>query len=154
VTLASTVYEGMFILDSGRYGREPDAVAGQIQEIIEKAGGEILVHRLWDERRLAFPIKGQRKGTYWLTYFRLDSSQLSAVRRQYRLNENVLRMLLLKVEPRIVDALVEHARSATFAPPADIAAEPAGEPVRDPVLAALGVDELDIPAADEDIEEE
>jgi len=67
----------MFILDSNRFGRDPDGVSGQISELIEKLGGEILVSRLWEERRLAYPIKGQRKGTYWLTYFRLAGGQLA-----------------------------------------------------------------------------
>jgi small subunit ribosomal protein S6 len=120
--LAANVYEGMFILDSNRFGRDSDAVSGQIQETVEKAGGQLLVHRLWEERRLAYPIKGQRKGTYWLTYFRLDSNQLVAVRRQFQLSENILRMLILKVEPRIVDALVAHAQSATFTPAPEAAA--------------------------------
>ena len=66
----------MFLLDSGRYGRNPDRVAGQIPKMIEEAGGEILVSRLWEERRLAYTIKGHRKGTYWLTYFRLNGSNV------------------------------------------------------------------------------
>jgi small subunit ribosomal protein S6 len=80
--------------------------------MIEKLGGEMLVSRLWEERRLAYPIKGQRKGTYWLTYFRIDSLKLVDLRRQCQITDNILRVLFLKVEPRIVDALVEHARSA------------------------------------------
>ena len=79
--MATNVYEGMYILDSNRYGRDSDAVSGKIREMIEKAGGEILVSRLWEERRLAYPIKGHRKGTYWLSYFRLDSSRLVEIRR-------------------------------------------------------------------------
>jgi len=144
--LASNVYEGMFILDSSRYGRDPEAVSGQIQEVIEKAGGEMLVHRLWDERRLAYAIKGQRKGTYWLTYFRLDSNQLSTVRRQYQLNENILRMLFLKVEPRIVDVLVAHARTASFVAPGEAPEVAAAVPV---VEAAVGV--LDEEVQDVDV---
>jgi len=108
--LAENVYEGMYILDSGRYGRNSETVAGQIPEIIEGAGGEMLVSRLWEERRLAYPINGQRKGTYWLTYFRLDGVKLGEVERKCQLNENILRVLFLKVDPRIVDALVEHAK--------------------------------------------
>ena len=72
--MAAIVYEGMFILDSNRFGRDHETVSGQIPAMIEKLGGEMLVSRLWEERRLAYPIKGQRKGTYWLTYFRLDST--------------------------------------------------------------------------------
>lgn len=110
--MAQNAYEGMFILDSNRYGRDPDAVSGRISEIIQRAGGEILVSRLWEERRLAYPIKGHRRGTYWLTYFRLDSSRLVEIQRQCQLNESILRKLFLKVDPRIVDALVTHARTA------------------------------------------
>jgi small subunit ribosomal protein S6 len=102
----------MFILDSNRFGRDPDGVSGQLTGAIEKLGGEILVSRLWEERRLAYPIKGQRKGTYWLIYFRLDGGQLATLRRQCEINESLMRFLFLKIEPRIVDALVTHARSA------------------------------------------
>jgi small subunit ribosomal protein S6 len=146
--LAANVYEGMFILDSSRFGRDSDAVSGQIQETIEKAGGQLLVHRLWEERRLAYPIKGQRKGTYWLSYFRLDSNQLSAVRRQFQLSENILRMLLLKVDPRIVDALVAHAQSATPAPAPEAAAPVA---VVEEEAVGVAIDDVDIDTEEEDV---
>jgi len=113
--LAENVYEGMYILDSNRYGRDQEGVSGQISEIIKQAGGEMLISRLWEERRLAYPIKGNRKGTYWLTYFRLDPDKLVGVQRQCQLNENILRVLFLKVDPRIVDALVSHAEAGNVA---------------------------------------
>ena len=102
----------MFILDSNRFGRDPDGMSALLADLIQKAGGEILVSRLWEERRLAYPIKGQRKGTYWLIYLSLDPLQLANLRRQYDINEMVLRYIFLKIDPRIVDALVTHARSA------------------------------------------
>ena len=110
--MAAIVYEGMFILDSNRFGRDHETVSGQIPTMVEKLGGEMLVSRLWEERRLAYPIKGQRKGTYWLTYFRLDATQLAELQRQCQITDDILRVLFLKVDPRIVDALVAHALSA------------------------------------------
>lgn len=107
--MAANVYEGMFLLESGRYGRDPEGVAGQIPKMIQESGGKILVSRLWEERRLAYPIKGHRKGTYWLTYFQLEPSRLNEIRRKTELSEPILRALFLKVDPRIVDALVAHA---------------------------------------------
>ncbi|MCS7304635.1 MAG: 30S ribosomal protein S6 [Thermoguttaceae bacterium] len=103
------VYEGLFIFDPIRYAREPDVLSRQITQMIESAGGEVLVSRLWEERRLAYPIKGHRKGTYWLTYFRVDSSRLQEVHRASRLNEAILRFMFVKVDPRLVDTLVQHA---------------------------------------------
>jgi len=110
--LAANVYEGMFILESNRFGRDPETVSGQIPAMIEKLGGEMLVSCLWEERRLAYTIKGQRKGAYWLTYFRLEGDRLAEQRRQCQITDDVLRVLFLKVEPRIVDTLVAHALSA------------------------------------------
>jgi small subunit ribosomal protein S6 len=123
IALAQTVYEGLFIFDSTRYGRDQDGVPGQVNELIEKLGGEVLVSRLWDERRLAFPINGQRKGTYWLTYFRLESTKLPDLKLPCSINDNILRVMFLKVEPRIVDALVSHARTAPVLAPQPVEAE-------------------------------
>ena len=130
--MAVNVYEGMYILDSNRYARDSAAVSGQIPEMIQKLGGEMLASRLWEERRLAYLIDGHRKGAYWLTYFKLDSGQLANLSRQCQLSESILRTLFLKVDPRIADALVSHAleggasqRKAATAPttaPAPVAA--------------------------------
>ena len=109
--MAAYVYEGMMILDSNRYARDPAAAATQITGLIEEAGGEVLVSRLWEERRLAYPIEGHRKGTYWLTYFRLEGPKLAEIRRKCYLSETILRVLFLKVDPRLVEILVEHART-------------------------------------------
>ena len=139
---ATVVYEGMYILDSTRYGREPDAVSKQLEEMVTKAGGEILVSRLWEERRLAYAIKGQRKGTYWLIYFRIDPKQIGGIRRQCDISETVLRTLFLKVDDRIVEPLVNHARTAT------VVSQPEGEakPARGPKPveeAAVAVDAIE-----------
>jgi small subunit ribosomal protein S6 len=122
----------MFILDSNRYSRDAAGVSGQIPEMIQKLGGEMQASRLWEERRLAYPINGQRKGTYWLTYFKLDSSKLTELSRMCQISESILRTLFLKVDPRIPEALISHALSGTTlqrrAPePAPAAAGPVGE---------------------------
>ena len=126
--MAETVYEGMFLLDSNRYGRDPEGVAGQVPGMIREAGGEVLVSRMWEERRLAFPIKGRRKGTYWLTYFRMDGRNLTDLKRKSQLNENVLRVLFIKIDPRIVDTLVEHAQAPEGKSATERAEEKKGEP--------------------------
>ncbi len=126
--MAAKVYEGMFLLDSNRYAQNPQGVSGQIPQMIEKFGGTVLVSRLWSEQRLAYPIDGHRKGTYWLTYFRLAGDQLSPLTRESELNENVLRQMILAVDPRLVETLVAHAAvpsarpAATEAAPASVAA--------------------------------
>ena len=110
--MATKVYEGMFLLDSNRYARDPGGVSGQVVQILEKCGGEILASRLWNEQKLAYPVEGHRKGTYWLTYFRMDSQRQGELTRACRLNDNILRNLIIRIDDRLVDTLVRHATVA------------------------------------------
>jgi small subunit ribosomal protein S6 len=107
--LSKHVYEGLFILDSNRYARDASGVVATIPTTLQQLGGEVLASRLWEERRLAYPIKGHRKGTYWLTYFRLDGDKVTDLTRQFQLNDGVVRSLFLKIDPRIADTMVQHA---------------------------------------------
>ena len=113
--MTQNVYECLFILDSNRFARDPNAVDTQITEMIERRGGEVLISRRWNEQKLAFPINGQRKGTYWLSYFRIDSNEVVHFERACRLNEHVLRNLTVKVDERLVDTLVAHATGQSTA---------------------------------------
>jgi small subunit ribosomal protein S6 len=139
--LAQNVYEGLFIFDSNKYSRDQAGVSGQIAEFVRKCGGEMIVSRLWEERRLAYPINGQRKGVYWLTYFKLDSQHVGTIERECQLSESVMRCLVLKVDARIVDALVSHALSATGEPGksrrTELAAKVVGTAVADAVEEAV-----------------
>jgi small subunit ribosomal protein S6 len=101
----------MFIFDSNQYARDPGGVSGRLAKIVQDCGGELLVSRLWAEQKFAYPIDGHRKGTYWLTYFRMDSNRQKDFLRQCQLNDNILRNLVLTVDNRLVDALVQHALS-------------------------------------------
>ena len=58
-------------------------------------------------------LKGHRKGVYWLTYFRLDSEKLADIQRRVQITEEVVRTLFLKVDRRIVEMLVAHAKAGT-----------------------------------------
>ena len=110
--MAVKVYEGMFILDAKWYSSQSAAASNYVHKIIENAGGKLLASRLWEERRLEYPIKGYRRGAYWLTYFKIDSSKVEEIYHTCELSEKIIRSLILKVDPKIVDPLVEHAKSA------------------------------------------
>jgi small subunit ribosomal protein S6 len=105
-------YEGMFILDSNKHARNSSEIPGKLEALVAQLEGEMLVSRLWNEQKLAYPIKGHRKGVYWLTYFKLDSSKLAELDEQVKLTDGVLRSLVLKIDPRLVDALVAHASAS------------------------------------------
>jgi small subunit ribosomal protein S6 len=96
------VYENMVILDSNKYAQDQSGLAATVQDLVSRLGGEVLVSRLWNEQQLAYPIGGQRDGTYWLAYLRLDWSKLAELNADLRINESVRRSLTLLVDPRLV----------------------------------------------------
>ncbi len=116
----------MIIFDSNRYARERAGMPAEVEKMIQAGAGEVLVSRLWEERRLAYAINGQRKGTYWLIYFRGPSSMLTALNREWEINECILRHLVLKVHPHLVDVVLEHAKAGPAPPAATPVAAPAG----------------------------
>ena len=121
----TNVYEAMVIFDANRFARERAALPAEIEKTNQAEQGEVVVSRLWEERRLAYPINGQRKGTYWLYYFRGPSSMLTSLNRQWELHEGILRHLVLKIHPHIVEAVLEHAKAGPAPPaPAPAAAAP------------------------------
>jgi len=106
----TSVYECLVIFDSNKYAQDPAKVGNQIANLVTKLEGEVLVSRLWNDQKLAYPIDGHRKGTYWLTYFKLNGQRLTEFNRELAINETVVRSLTLHVDPRLVEALVEHAK--------------------------------------------
>jgi small subunit ribosomal protein S6 len=106
--VAKQCYDCFFLFDSNKYNRDPGGVVSVVQKTIEELDGEILASRLWEERKLAYPINGQTKGTYWITYFKMEGTKIPEFNRTCHLNESILRFLVTKVDPRLIDTLVAH----------------------------------------------
>ncbi|MCK4601083.1 MAG: 30S ribosomal protein S6 [Phycisphaerae bacterium] len=87
-------YEGMFLVDAG----SPDFEASSqpVRTVLERSEAELLAIKPWDERRLAYEIKGRKRGLYVLTYFKLDPAKVTELERDVELNEDILRMLVLR----------------------------------------------------------
>ncbi len=89
-------YEGMFLMDAG----QPDfeAASAPVRNILTRYVGEMLAFKLWDERRLAYEIKGRKRGMYILAYFKADPQMIVEIERDCRLDERILRSMLLRRE--------------------------------------------------------
>jgi len=88
-------YECMCLLDNREVRNGWQALKDSVAGIFQKHGAQIVSSRRWDERRLAYPIRGQQRGTYLLTYLKADTQQLTGIRRDLQFNEAVLRNLLV-----------------------------------------------------------
>src|SRR3954462_1673785 len=102
----------MFLLDSSKVAVSWDDSVKQVHDILSKHQSEIVASRQWDERRLAYPVEGHKKGTYLLTYFKADGSTLHEIVADCHLRDGVPRELVLKVHPKLVDHLVNQAMTS------------------------------------------
>jgi small subunit ribosomal protein S6 len=121
--MPASVYECMFLLDTNKVAGDTANAAKQLHTLLERNQVEILASRPWDERRLAYPIKGHKKGLYYLIYFRSEGKNLLNIERDLSLMEMVLRTMVLRIDPKLVDTMLtlardEHALALQVAPEA------------------------------------
>ncbi len=89
------LYEAMVLLENN-FARENWDKASQVATaIIEKHGGKIEKTQKWDERKLSFEIKGQKRATYLLAHFYAPQHAISSIERDFNLQEEILRSLIL-----------------------------------------------------------
>jgi len=138
-------YEMTFIV---RSDRDEDQIRGVVDTItgrIESDGGEILATIPWNppRRRMAYPIRDFRDGFYVTTVFNLDGQALRPIENALKLNDNILRYLLVQATDNMVKQAQQrvHQAAAAAAPREPVAQpEPGLAPAEDaalePVLAA------------------
>jgi small subunit ribosomal protein S6 len=92
-------YEAMFIVKPDLPEEERKTLFSQISEAVLKHKGEIVSAAVWAEKRkLHFPLKKQHEGLYYLTDFTLDPAAVGELKQVYKLNENILRVLITRNE--------------------------------------------------------
>jgi small subunit ribosomal protein S6 len=124
------LYEGMFLLDNQAVRADWRKAKSLVTGTLEKHGAKVNTARRWDERKLAYEIKGRMRGTYLLSYYEVDTQGIDGLRRDLELSEQVLRYMLLRVEevPAGEQALHEAELDESFEiplPPEDDAPEEA-----------------------------
>jgi ribosomal protein S6 len=102
-------YEAMFILDHNAASADFDATAGVVDEILQKHGATLVQKEKWDERKLAYEIKGHRRGTYYLTYFTAPAQAIDRINEDVRLSEPILRHLVVALDRPIDTHIAETA---------------------------------------------
>lgn len=93
--METRTYEGMFLLDSTQAAQDWENLRKQIVAMLERRGAAILSAKKWAERKLAYEIKGHKRGTYFLAYFNMEPQYVKILREDFQLSEFILRSLVL-----------------------------------------------------------
>ena len=97
-TIEKKLYEGMFLVDSLEAISDWDGITGLIKNMIQRADGDIVTLKKWDDRRLMYPINGKERGTYILCYFKAPGPRITEIEKDVQLSERIMRALILSAE--------------------------------------------------------
>lgn len=92
------LYETMFILKPTLVEEEIKTRLEFFKEVITKNGGEIETCLDMGMRNLAYEIKKNKRGYYFVIYFKAKPSLILELERNYRINEEILRFIVIKYE--------------------------------------------------------
>ena len=90
-------YESTFITRQDISTQEHDKIVESLTKVVEKHKGKVVKNEFWGLRTLAYHIKKNRKGHYSMLCLDAPAEALNELNRQYKLNEDIIRNLTIKV---------------------------------------------------------
>lgn len=106
--MAANVYECMYLLDTNKVAGDEAGTVKQLHGLLERNHCEVLSTRRWqDSNKLAYPVKGHKRGLYVLIYFRSEGKNLADLERDLGLSEVILRYMITKIDPKHVNKMLE-----------------------------------------------
>jgi small subunit ribosomal protein S6 len=113
------LYETMFLMDANKVASEGEAIRTALHGLLEKHGGEILIARPWDDRKIAYSIRRagitHKKGAYYIVYYKMESTKQGALDKDLRLNttDYLIRYLTSQIDARWSEAILDIAKNDT-----------------------------------------
>jgi len=88
-------YEAVFILDIRKAEDEGEAFGKEISALIEGFGGKVAAVNRLGRKQFSYEIKKRKAGIYLDLFFELDPLKVKDIKEKYRLDERVLRNMIL-----------------------------------------------------------
>jgi len=98
----SREYETVYVLKADLPEARLVRVKEKISKIISDQGGEIITEKDWGKRALAYKIEKASYGHYFFLNYKGDGAFIAELERILKLEEDVIRFLTMKLDPRKV----------------------------------------------------
>lgn len=108
--MSERVYEILFIADPNLGEPEVDALASTVQGYVEREGGKVEKLEKWGKKRLAYPIKKHRDGSYVLMVVAGRPALVQEVERRMRVTDGLLKFIAVRVDEDLRKAASRKAR--------------------------------------------
>jgi len=94
-------YETVAITLADYPDSEIDSLIDRYQSIIASQGGSVVRIERWGRRKLAYEIKKQTKGFYFLLNFVAPQIAVDELERNFKLDDRILRFLTVKLSDQV-----------------------------------------------------
>ncbi len=91
-------YESVFVLSGQLSEKAAKNKFDEYIKSIEESGAKILKTEFWGLRELAYKIKKNSRGYYYMVNSNCESSLLNSFHKKVKLDENFLRFLNIKIK--------------------------------------------------------
>ena len=91
-------YELVVIVDATLLQEEKERINKEVCDTITKCEGQVINSQVWlDKQKFSFRMKKRTEGTYYLINFECPKPAVANLRQILRINENILRFLIIKI---------------------------------------------------------
>ena len=108
------MYEGLFLVDSADAAADWSGTVGVIEKVLSRADAEVVSLNKWDERKLAYDVKGRGRGTYLLAYFKCGPDKVTSIERDVQLSEQIIRVMILTTDRMSEDDIAKDTPAAVM----------------------------------------
>lgn len=92
-------YEMVVIVDANSPQEKKESILKDTTDVIGKSEGKVINSQIWlDKHRFTFRIQKCLEGTYYTINFEALPTAVAKIRQYLKLNEQILRSLIVRVE--------------------------------------------------------
>lgn len=91
-------YELTIVLPGGFTDAKQNAALEKVKGLVDQSGGSISKTDKWGKRPLAYPIRKQMEGVYYLLELSLDPEKTNPISRIIDNDDQILRHLIVRVD--------------------------------------------------------
>jgi len=93
-------YETLFVVRPDIEEDDLNKVIGRVEDVVKSNEGTIVESQVWGKKRLAYEVKKYTEGIYVKMNFDAPPSVVEKLRGHFRLNEDVIRDIIVREERR------------------------------------------------------
>lgn len=91
-------YEMMFIVKTGAESEGAKKISESYKKLVTGNKGKVTELKDLGQKKLAYPIKKELNGFYYVMLFSANSDTITELDRRLRLDENIIRHMIIRLE--------------------------------------------------------